>query len=105
MLWADIHAFEFTVLFAVELDTATTDGCAVVADEKECDALHEQLFDAVAMAALSRIQRSQMSLKFFNEGNGVRGIRTFLGDGDWHRFHSARPDASRGYIRGFCQEN
>jgi hypothetical protein len=86
VLGAHVHAFEFAVFFAVELDASAADGCPVVPDEKERDALGEQLFDAIAMTALARIQRRKICLEFFNQGDGIRSIGTFLIDGNCHRF-------------------
>lgn len=85
ILRAHVHAFDLSILAAEQLDAAAPGRCAVLADEKECHRLGDQLLHTIAVAAFTWIEWSQLRFQFLDQGHGVGSIWVFRGDNGWHR--------------------
>src|SRR5687767_12481087 len=92
-LWPHVHALDFAILGAEELDAATAGRHAVMPDEKEYDRRRNQLFYSIAVTAFGWIERGQVRFKLSNQALCVGTVRAFPGDDRWHRM---RP---QGYSR------
>ena len=55
-LWADVHAFDFTVFSAEELDAATTGRHPIMPHYKKSDGFTQELLDTKPVTAFFRIQ-------------------------------------------------
>ena len=83
-LGTHVHPLDLSIVGAKQLDAATANGCAAIADEKEGHAFRNQLLHTVAMTAFTRIERLKVRLKLGNQGCRVRSVRTFRRYDGWH---------------------
>jgi hypothetical protein len=81
---ADVHAFEFGVVGADELEAATAGGQVVLADDEEGDAFAEETFDAEAVAAFDGVELAEVIFELCDELCGGWGVGAFLGDDGGH---------------------
>ena len=85
---ADVHAFDFRVAFAIgranELHAAARRRSFVEPADEERDAITQELLDAVAVAALLRVERLEQCVELGNEGGSIRRIRSFFFNDNGH---------------------
>jgi hypothetical protein len=80
----DIHALQFAIVAAKELDPAATRRHTVNPQHEERHAFLDQSIHAEPVPALRRVERLQMGLQLVDEQQGVGGVGTFSGDGGRH---------------------
>src|SRR6266852_4013993 len=74
---AHIHALQFPIGGAKQLDAAAAGRSVVMAQHEERDCLRNQLVDAKTVTACAWIERLQMCFELRNEGDGVGAVGAF----------------------------
>src|SRR5205814_10407620 len=80
-----IHPLDFAILGPKQLDASTPSRCAVLANEKEMHLLFDQLFHAIAVTALPRVERFKVRFEFTDQSYGIGAVRRFCCYRDGHR--------------------
>ena len=74
---AHIHALDFPIRDAKQLDAAAAGRNIVSAQHEKCDGLGKQLFDTIAVTAFGWIERVKMCFELTNQDDGVRAVGAF----------------------------
>src|SRR5262249_49984462 len=75
-----IHALEFPIRGAKQLDAAAAGRSIVIAQHEKRNSLRKQLLDTITMTAFGWIERLQMRFELRNQDEGVGAVGAFARD-------------------------